>query len=503
MAKHAHPRIFVTLAGPSLGIMEDQAAGVGSSQVGFEWRLDCLQAFDDLETHLHQALFRLRFPHSIATCRREQAGGQFKGSVEEQARILEAALRAGCHWVDVEIESVESAGAPLLERFRAGHVLVSLHDYRGMPALGDVYRQLAHLPAEAVKIAVRTKSLVDNLKIEKFLKAHRSRGQKLVVLGMGPSGIPSRVLGLQWGAAFTYASPGSHGAVAEGQLPVSLMRSIYRVEHVDHRTRIFGVVGSKASTSLSPSMQNAAFNAKRVNAIYLPCEARHLEDFLKFARRLEFSGFSVTMPYKRAILEELDWIDPLAQQIGACNTVAVQHGKWLGWNTDAAAVVEVLAKRLRLAGSRVLILGAGGAARSAAYALRGEGAGVFIAARKESAAKRLAREVSAEFISWERADGLDVDTVINATPIGMAPYAEAVPIDLARLRVRVVFDMVYHPIETRLLLEGRSRGLTTISGLEMLVDQGARQFEIWTGQSAPRALMEQAVRQGVDLADME
>jgi 3-dehydroquinate dehydratase/shikimate dehydrogenase len=278
---------------------------------------------------------------------------------------------------------------------------------------------------------------------------------------------------------------------------------VYRVERVNHRTRFFGIAGSRASVSLSPAMHNVAFNAKRVNALYVPCETSRLSDFLKFARKLGFSGFSVTMPYKRAIMRELDWIDPLAAQIGACNTVAVQHGKWMGWNTDAAAVVEVLAKRLRLPGSRILILGAGGAARSAAFALRAEGAGVIIAARREASARGLARAISAQAVPWRDADALDVDAVINATPIGMAPNSEAVPIDLARLRVRMVFDMVYYPMETRLLAEARGRGLTTISGLEMLVSQGARQFEIWTGQSAPRALMEQAARQGFDHTDFD
>ena len=206
-------------------------------------------------------------------------------------------------------------------------------------------------------------------------------------------------------------------------------------------------------------------------------------------------GFSVTMPYKSAIIRELDWLDPLAARIGACNTVAVQRGKWMGWNTDAAAVIEVLTKRLRLAGSRILMLGAGGAARAAAYALRAEGALVFIAARRESAARRLARGLSAQVVPWWSADGLDVDAVINATPVGMAPQVDASPIDLARLRARVVFDMVYHPLQTRFLHQARSRGLIAIPGLEMLVAQGARQFEIWTGQAAPRALMEQAVRQ--------
>ncbi len=503
MAKQAQPRLFVTIAAPTLSAMEEQAAKVSTSQVGIEWRLDYLQNFAELETQLHQMLFRLRSPQSIATCRRVEAGGLFKGSIEEQAQLLEAAVRAGCHWVDLEMESVDRAGLALIRRFKSAKIIASYHDYRHMPPLGDVYRRMKRLPVHVVKIAGQVHTLADNLKIQKFLKAHHTGNPKLVMLGMGPAGIPSRVLGLQWGGAFTYASPGSHSAVASGQLPVSAMRSIYRVDHLDHRTTLYGIVGSRASVSLSPSMQNTAFNAKRVNAVYLPCETSRLPDFLKFARALGFSGFSVTMPYKRAIIRELDWIDPMAQQIGACNTVAVQRGKWMGWNTDAAAVVEVLTKRLRLTGSRILILGAGGAARSAAFALRGEGAGVFIAARRDAVARRLAREVSAEVVPWGAAEGLDVDAVINATPIGMAPNTDAVPIDLARLRVRVVFDMVYYPMETRLLSEARSRGLTTISGLEMLVDQGARQFEIWTGESAPRALMEQAVRQGFDHPDLE
>ncbi len=249
--------------------------------------------------------------------------------------------------------------------------------------------------------------------------------------------------------------------------------------------------------SLSPAMQNTAFQAKRVNALYLPCETNRLSDFLKFARTLKFAGFSITMPFKQAIMRELDWMDPLAARIGACNTVAIRHGKWMGWNTDSTAVVEVLTKRLRLPGSKILILGAGGAARAAAYALKAEGAQVLVTARREAAARKLARNAGADVVPWERADNLDVDAVINATPVGMAPHTEAHPIDLARLRTRVVFDMVYYPLETRFLSEARSRGLITISGLEMLVAQGARQFEIWTGQSAPRALMEQAVRQAL------
>ena len=500
MSKAIPPRIFVTLAAPTLSVMEAQAGHVSSSQIGYELRLDYLREYDGLEAQLHEMLLRSRSPHTIATCRRAEAGGLFAGSAEDQAVVLEAAVRAGCQWVDIEMESVRRAGVAVLSRFRPARVIVSQHNFRKTPPLSDIYRRLSRLPVAIVKIATHARNLSDNLRFQRLLRGRRGRGPKLVAFALGPSGLPSRLLSLRWGCPFAYASAGSLSAVAPGQLPAEVMRSVYRVEHLDHRTQLYGVVGSRASMSLSPAMQNAAFQAKHVNAVYLPCETNHLRDFLSFARHLGFAGFSVTMPFKRAIIPELDWVDPLASQIGACNTVAVQHGKWMGWNTDAAAVVEVLTKRLRLAGSRILILGAGGAARSAACALRAEGAAVFIAARREAAARTLARSVSAQVVPWGSAEGLDVDAVINSTPVGMAPHVDALPIDLARLRVRVVFDMVYYPQETRLLADARGRGLTTISGLEMLVAQGGRQFEIWTGQSAPRALMEQAVRQAFSLS---
>ena len=468
-----------------------------TAPLGFELRLDYLRDHAGLESELHRMLSRLRYPQTIATCRRVEAGGHFQGTVAEQLEILGAAARAGCQWVDLEIESVKTFRKPPFKDLAPAKVIVSYHNYRNTPDLNTVYRRLARLPVEAIKIASQARDLQDNLKILKLLKENRRRRPRLVALAMGNSGICSRVMAFRWGCPFTYAAVGNHHAVAGGQLAIDSMRSVYHVEHLDDRTHLYGVVGTHSSMSLSPAMQNIAFHAKRVNALYLPCETARLSDFLKFARSLKFAGFSITMPFKRAIMKELSWVDPLAKEIGACNTVAIRHGKWMGWNTDSAAVTEVLTKRLRLPGSRILILGAGGAARAAAYALRAEKADVFITARREAVARKLARSVDAEAVPWENADGLDMDAVINATPLGMAPHSDAHPIDLARLRTRVVFDMVYYPVETRFLSEARGRGLVTISGLEMLVAQGARQFEIWTGQSAPRALMEQAIRQSL------
>ena len=483
----------------SLKAVEEYISSLGaSSSLGFELRLDYLADFAQLESELHQMLGRLHYPQAIATCRRQAAGGQFQGSVKEQLDILGAATRAGCQFVDIEIESVAALHTSLVRQFASSKVIVSYHNYHNTPALGAIYRKLMRLPVQVIKIASHARGLQDNLKILKLLKSHRRRQPMLVAHAMGSSGICSRLLAFQWGCPFTYASVGNHGGVAGGQLPAEIMRGVYRVEHLDRRTRLYGVVGTKASMSLSPAMQNIAFQAKHVNALYLPCETERLSDFLKFARALGFEGFSVTMPFKRAIMRELAWVDPLAAEIGACNTVAIRRGKWMGWNTDSAAVIEVLTKRLRLEGSRILILGAGGAARAAAYALRAKNAEILITARREAVARRLARLVGAQAVPWDSADGLDVDAVINATPVGMPPYSDACPIDLARLRTRVVFDMVYYPLETRFLSDARGRGLVTIPGIEMLVAQGARQFEIWTGQGAPRALMEQAARQTIN-----
>ena len=498
LAKSSSPRIFVSLAPASLDAVEAHIESLGiSASLGFELRLDYLQDLTGLEPDLHKLLARLRYPQVIATCRRADAGGKFQGSVEDQIAVLAAAARAGCQWVDIEIESVSALRKKPFRLFDPAKVIISYHNYKSTPDLAAVYRRLARFPVEAVKIASQARDLQDNLKVLKLLKSNRRRHPMLVALAMGNSGICSRVMAFRWGCPFTYASMGNHHAVASGQLGIDHMLSVYHVDDLDERTQLFGVVGTHSSMSLSPAMQNIAFQAKRVNALYLPCETGRLSDFLKFARSLKFAGFSITMPFKQAIMRELSWMDPLSEQIGACNTVAIRHGKWMGWNTDSTAVVEVLAKRLRLPGSRILILGAGGAARAAAFALVGEKVDVFIAARRDAVARKLARVVGAEAVPWEHADGMDVDAVINATPVGMAPHSDAHPIDLARLRARVVFDMVYYPVETRFLSEARGRGLVTISGLEMLVAQGARQFEIWTGQSAPRALMEQAVRQSL------
>ena len=231
--------------------------------------------------------------------------------------------------------------------------------------------------------------------------------------------------------------------------------------------------------------------------MYLPLLTHSAEELFAVARALPLAGFSVTMPLKQAVLLFLDHIDPLAARIGAINTVRRESdGRFSGYNTDAAGVITPLAQRLTLQGARVLVVGAGGAARAAVFACVDRGAEVFLVNRTHEAAAALAQQAGATALyKKELTHQPTFDALIQATPAGMRGN----PIDLAftleQVQTKLVFDMVYNPLETSLLRVARSRGIATISGIEMFVHQGAAQFELWTGQRPEVEVMRQRVLQ--------
>jgi 3-dehydroquinate dehydratase/shikimate dehydrogenase len=231
---------------------------------------------------------------------------------------------------------------------------------------------------------------------------------------------------------------------------------------------------------------NAAFRRENVNAVYLTLHAKTLKDLLTCVREIPLHGISVTMPYKEAILKHLDNTDSHTTKIGACNTVVrAQDGKLYGFNTDAAGVVRPLERRLpTLEGAKILVLGAGGAARAAVFGLKERGCEVYILNRTAGPAKKLARQARARTVKRADLKKLSFDVIINATPVGMGNTRET-PLQEHEINARYVFDMIYDPGETRLLKLARERGAQVIPGIEMFVQQAARQFEIWTGKPAP------------------
>jgi 3-dehydroquinate dehydratase / shikimate dehydrogenase len=191
------------------------------------------------------------------------------------------------------------------------------------------------------------------------------------------------------------------------------------------------------------------------------------------------------MPYKQSVIEYLDNTDAHTSKTGACNTIVRgQDGKLYGFNTDIAGVVRPLEQRLTIENARVLILGAGGAARAAVFGLKERGADVTILNRTTAKAQKLARQAKAHTIKRADLRKSMFDVIINATPVGMGSTRDC-PLKEDEIQAKVVFDMVYDPIETRLLQIARAKGIAVIPGVEMFVHQAARQFEIWTGKPAP------------------
>jgi 3-dehydroquinate dehydratase/shikimate dehydrogenase len=291
---------------------------------------------------------------------------------------------------------------------------------------------------------------------------------------MGTVGIPGRVLALRAGSPLAYAAPDRGAVAAPGQLRWSELRDSYHAHRLRSRSRVYGVVGGTVAHSLSPAMHNAALGAAGV------------------------AGFSVTHPHKQKILRYLDGADPVAEQIGAVNTVVVRgNGALYGYNTDYVGVLRPLARHLSLEDSRVLVVGAGGAARAVAFAAATAGAFVSVTARRPAAARALARAVGGEALPRTGLRRREFEVIVNCTPVGQTPNSNATPLKAGELNCRVLFDLVYNPLETRLLRLGRRRGIRTIPGWQMLVEQGAAQFEIWTGLRAPVAIMRRAVLRGL------
>jgi len=466
-----------------------------------ELRLDYLRAAGERSALLRWlSRRRRRQPILIATCRTRRGGGQFRGSPAAELQILAQAVRAGCRWCDVEIETAERLEPGALRKALApARLLISAHDFRGLPPrLPSLVRRLERSGASAVKLAATCGTLRD---VRRLLALARGR-RDFVAIPMGDTGDAPRLLALREGSALAYATIA--GAIAPGQLSLDTMHQAYRLSRrfgpsaggPARGTRIYGVIGDPIAHSLSPLMHNAAFAARGLNAIYLPFRVRDLRDFIQAVRAFGISGFSVTLPHKQRVLEYLDGCDSLAAEIGAVNTVQVRGGNRLyGYNTDYAGVLHAIECRVPLAASRVLLLGAGGSARAVAFALAKAGATVVIWARRQGQARALARAVGGEAIARAVRRGgrrENFDAIVNCTPVGMYPGGGS-PLDAAELNARVVMDLIYRPRKTELLKRAERRGIAVISGVEMFLAQGAAQWEIWTGRRAPQDVMRRAV----------
>lgn len=263
---------------------------------------------------------------------------------------------------------------------------------------------------------------------------------------------------------------------------------------IDAQTSCVAIFGNPVTQSLSPQMHNAAFNHVGLNMVYLAFNVKEAADAATAMRTLGLMGASITAPHKEAIAEHLDELNEICAAIGAVNTVVNQEGRLVGCNTDWLGVVQALEQVADLPGARCLVLGAGGGSRAAIYGLQRKGATVFIMNRNEVRARSLAAQMNCAFVHWGAWERLNVEFVINATSAGMTPNQGRSLVPKRWLKAgMVVLDMVYRPMETKLLKDAKAAGCRGVSGLEMLLYQGAAQFEIWTARKPPVEIMRKAL----------
>ncbi|WP_366922517.1 shikimate dehydrogenase [Metallumcola ferriviriculae] len=277
-------------------------------------------------------------------------------------------------------------------------------------------------------------------------------------------------------------------------------------ERISGTTKIVGLLGWPVEHSFSPAMHNAVFEYLDMDYAYIPFPVppTGLARAVRGLFQAGVKGVNVTVPHKVRVMDCLDEIDPYAQAVGAVNTVTLHQGRLQGYNTDGAGFIASLAEAgFNPTGKRFLLLGAGGAARAAAFALVGAGADkVFIANRTFNRAEALAGALppnigaAAGFFRDDLTKVIDAcHCLVNTTSVGMYPHAGALPIPAELIKSHlIVADLVYNPVETELLIEARARGCRTVSGLGMLIYQGAASFKIWTGREAPVELMLQVLK---------
>jgi 3-dehydroquinate dehydratase/shikimate dehydrogenase len=494
----ALPRICIALGFPEIeSLLAHAREEYNAGERFFEFRLDYLPVPEQGIAAMRKFLVRNADCTVLATCRRHQNRGHFNGSIEQQVKILDASIDAGAQAVDIEIESAENC-ADKLEALRSrARLVISYHNYGGTPALDTVMRRMLRVAADGYKIVTTAKKPSDNARVLALAKTFSKT--PTIVLAMGETGFPTRVLSPSFGSLFTYAAPNSAEGTASGQVSAHQLRHLYRVEKFTKDARIYGVVADPVRHSISPAVHNRAFQARRADAVYLPflVKPAQLKDFFALAEKLPLAGFSVTIPHKQKILRYLDLVDPLARRIGAVNTVWRKAGKWRGTNTDADGVIRPLERHVRLNKSSVLLVGNGGAGRGAAFALKAAGAKLAITGRNIDRVRALAKACDAEPLTRDQSSARMFDVLVHSTPLGMYPKVEQSFFD-AKIPAKLVFDMVYNPLDTLLVRMAADQGATPIRGLEMFLEQASRQFEIWTGETAPRAVMEKAALEALE-----
>jgi 3-dehydroquinate dehydratase / shikimate dehydrogenase len=503
-----------------------------------EYRVDELFSGPEDEDDVLRLVERSPLP-CILTCRPVWEGGHYDGEEDARIAMFERLGRSASPpaFIDAELAALARSanerlkiGLALGDAGAAPRLILSSHDFTGRPP--DLTRRVlamqTHASASVHKVAFRARSLRDNLEL--FDLAAQS-ATPTIALAMGEFGLPSRVLAPKFGAFLTFASLREASATAPGQPTIAELLERYRFRSIGPSTRVYGVIGWPVAHSMGPLLHNAGFEHTGHDGVYLPLPVAPGQGEASYASfkatllellahtGLGLAGCSVTLPYKEHLVRlarEQHWpLDNDADACGAANTLTA-HRDARGnvesvrvGNTDAHAVLACLERAAGPLHARpVTILGAGGVARAAAFALTRAGAVVTVTNRSPQRAQTLAAQAGAlghcRAVPWETRHETGAEVFVQCTPVGMAGGPEGSPLEPARINGNAtLLETVYNPVRTRLLSAAHDAGWRTVDGVDMFVEQGAAQFEEWTGRPAPREMFSRLVRGALSASAQE
>ena len=438
----------------------------------------------------------------IVACPGGEAFGSFAGSLDEWCGLMHDAAEAGARFVDCDWRLSLELG----EVSAPCHRIVSRHELEGTPAeLDPLIEEVVEVlyEGDVTKLVTHASSCEDGLRLLRWLRTTRG----IVSFASGEAGRFTRVLAPIFGSPFTYcapaAVPGEEAGepTAPGQIRVNDLHALLPPGGVGQETAVLGVVGRPVRHSWSPWVHGMALKAARLDAVYVAFEPESLEGFLALADDQNYRGFSITAPFKGEAFALAKKCDEASERTRAANTLVREADGWRAANTDVAAVRDTLEAGLRihervaacpvvLSSAHVLVLGTGGAARAAAWAVRSLGGRVTVAGRDLERARTVAAEIGCEAVPWEAIARLEHDVLVHATPVGSVGSEDELALPAEWIRPgTLVLDAVYRPIRTALLAAAHERGCTPVPGGEWFVRQAATQFKLLTNTDPDEELL--------------
>ncbi|XP_015891652.3 bifunctional 3-dehydroquinate dehydratase/shikimate dehydrogenase, chloroplastic [Ziziphus jujuba] len=490
----------------------DKAKAEGADLV--ELRIDSMSFSHISEV---ESLIKQRTLPAIVSFRLNSSGISIKSESKSTGlQVLRLALELDVEFVEMEYEVAFDIIMDK-HRFKCSNsqIIISSYVNGGKPSmekLGHLIACMQSIGADFIKLAVDVDYITDLPPIFQMLTHCHV---PLIAFAVGSRGLISQLLGPKFGGFFVYGSVGSQ--LIPGLPSLVSLKQVYKLEHINVDTKVFGLVSNPVGHSKSPILHNLALRHAGYNGIYVPMLVDDVAKFFKTYTWMDFAGFSVGIPHKEAAIGCCDEVHPLAKSIGAVNTIVRRptDGKLVGYNTDCEACITAIEDAIRekqasnggitrnspIAGKLFVLVGAGGAGRAIAFGAKDRGARVIIFNRNYERAKALAAAVCGEALPYKYLERFCPENgmiLANASAVGMEPRLNETPVSKEALRsYELVFDAVYTPRNTRLLQEAVEVGAIVVSGVEMFIRQALGQFRLFTGGPAPEEFVRKLVQEQV------